>query len=93
MSLDVRGHRGAQESWNTKGREEEQEGVGQNGGQGLEAQGRKLGQNSWPLPAQSTGILSHWTSYPVALRQLKQKQVRFTFYYFPNGRFTYLYFL
>ena len=37
VSLDVRGQRGAQESWNTKGREEEQEGVGQNGGQGFEA--------------------------------------------------------
>lgn len=58
MSLDVRGQRGAQESWNTKGRGEEQEGVGQNGGQGLEAQGRKLGQNSQPLPARSMDILS-----------------------------------
>lgn len=58
MSLDVRGQRGAQESQNTKGSGEEQEGVGQNGGQGLEAQGRKLGQNSQPLPAWSMDILS-----------------------------------
>lgn len=41
-----------------RSRREEQEGVGQNGGQGLEAQGRKLGQNSQPLPARSVDVLS-----------------------------------
>ena len=58
MSLDVRRQRGAQVSRNTKGREEEQEGAGQNDGQGLNAQGRKQGQNSQPLPARSMDILS-----------------------------------
>ena len=36
VSLDVRGQRGDQESRNTKGSGEEQEGAGQNGGQGLD---------------------------------------------------------